>query len=175
MTLIGFSTSKTSWISRIIRWFTNSTVSHCFIVYYDNEWNKYMVMESEGGLGGAVRIVNFRDDNPGIVKLFKPKHNIEYGMNNMVDHLGEVYDYGGLFGMAWVILGRWLKKKWQNPLHSSKALFCSELVAQVLIDSNYPGAFALNPPTTDPEILLRFFEEEQAQTVARLPLSPLDK
>ena len=161
-TRIGFSTSKTSWISRIIRWFTRSTASHCFIVYHDAEWTRDRVMESEGGMGGSVRIVKFNPDNPNIVKLVNPKYDIEVGMDKMVDNLGEVYDYGGLFGMAWVILGRWLRKKWRNPWNSSKALFCSELVAQVLIDSNYPGSGQFDPASTDPEQLLQFFEKEGA-------------
>jgi len=163
-TRIGFSTSKTSWISRIIRWFTRSTVSHTFIVYYDEEWKRDMVMESEGGMGGSVRLVKFNPNSSSIVKIVTPKHDIEVGMTKMVDRLGEVYDYKGLFGMAWVELGRWLKKKWVNPWQSSDAMFCSELVAQVLKDSNYPGAEQFDPGSTDPEQLLRFFEGEEARS-----------
>jgi hypothetical protein len=155
-TRIGFSTSKTSLISRIIRWFTRSDVSHTFIVYYDDEWKRDMIMESEGGLGGSVRLRPFNPDDPDIVRIVVPKHDIERGMTKMVDRLGQVYDYGGLFGMAWVELGRWLKKKWSNPLQGSRALFCSELVAQVLIDSDYPGADQFDPASTDPQDLLRF-------------------
>lgn len=161
-TRIGFSTDPKNFVSRVIRWFTKSTVSHCFVVYYDTEWKRDMVLESEGGLGGSVRIVKFDPDSPYIVKLITPKHSIEEGMDRVVDYLGDVYDYGGLLGMAWVILGRWLKKKWANPWHASKAMFCSELVAQVLIDSKYPGAMQLDPPTTDPELLLKFFEKEES-------------
>jgi hypothetical protein len=163
-TRIGFSTSKTSWISRIIRWFTSSTVSHTFIVYYDEEWKRDMVMESEGGMGGSVRIVRFNPASTSIVKIVTPKYDIEVGMNKMVDNLGEVYDYTGLFGMAWVELGKWLKRKWRNPWHSSKNLFCSELVAQVLRDSGYPGSEQLDPGSTDPEMLLKFFEQEASGT-----------
>lgn len=159
-TRIGFSTSKTSWISRVIRWFTRSTVSHSFIVYYDEEWKRDMKMESEGGMGGSIRIVTFNPDSPSIVKLVTPKHSIEVGMNKMVDHLGDLYDYTGLFGMAWVEIGRWLKKKWKNPWASSKAMFCSEMVARVLVDSNYPGAEKLIPEDTDPQDLINFFESE---------------
>lgn len=161
-TRIGFSTSKTSWISRIIRWFTRSTVSHCFIVYHDDEWKRDMIMESEGGLGGSVHIVKFNPNSSSIVKLVAPKFDIEVGMNKMVDRLGEPYDYTGLFGMAWVEIGKWLKKKWANPWQSSKAMFCSELVAQVLIDSKYPGADKFVPADTDPQMLLEFFEAEEA-------------
>ena len=81
-------------------------------------------------------------------------------MAKMVDYLGDVYDYQGLFGMAWVEIGRWLKKKWKNPWHSTKAMFCSELVAKVLIDSKYPGFEGMDPASTDPEMLLQFFDKE---------------
>jgi hypothetical protein len=162
-TRIGFSTNKTSWISRIIRWFTKSTVSHTFIIYYDVEWEQDMVMESEGGFGGSVRIVRFNPECNSIVKIVEPKYSIEVGMRKMVDKLGEVYDYSGLFGMAWVMLGRWLRKKWHNPMHNSKALFCSELVAEVLKDSSYPGSSILDPATTTPEDLLIFFENDETK------------
>jgi hypothetical protein len=82
-------------------------------------------------------------------------------MRKMVDRLGEAYDYQGLIGMAWVEIGRWLKKKWRNPWHSSNALFCSELIAQVMIDSSYPGSEKFSPESTDPEMLLQFFESEE--------------
>jgi len=163
-TRIGFSTSKTSWISCIIRWFTRSTVSHCFLVYYDAEWKRDMIMESEGGLGGSVRIVRFNPDNPDIVNLFTPRHDIEHGMQQMAEKLGELYDYGGLFGMAWVMVGRWLKRKWKNPWNSSKALWCSELVAEVMKDSGYPGSGVFEDATvTSPEDLYEFFLQEQAE------------
>ena len=162
-TRIGFSTSKTNWLSRLIRWFTRGTVSHAFIVYYDQEWKRDMVMEAEGGAGGSIRIVRFNPDNPEIVRLIDPKHDIEVGMIKMVDRLGEVYDYGGLIGMAWVEIGRWLKKKWINPWHSSKSMFCSELVAQILIDAGYPGADKLDPPCTDPQMLLDFLAGTSGQ------------
>jgi hypothetical protein len=115
------------------------------------------------GMGGSVRIVRFNPDSASIVKLVTPKHDTEIGMAKMVDRLGEVYDYRGLVGMAWVELGRWLRKKWSNPWQSSKAMFCSELVAQVLVDSNYPMAQQFDPASTDPEQLLEFFLKEEGK------------
>ena len=162
---IGFSTNKRSWISKIIRWFTSSPVSHVFLVYYDPEWSMDMVMESEGGLGGSVRIVRFNPDNQDIVAVARPAYSVEAGMTRMVYQLGELYDYRGLFGMAWVLIGRWLIRRWNNPWHRSKALFCSELVSQVLLDSKYPG-WSCAPSMTSPDDLYDFFmaEKQVAQT-----------
>lgn len=162
-TRIGFSTSKTSWISCIIRWFTRSKVSHCFIVYYDEEWKRDMRMESEGGMGGCVKLSPFNPDSRSIVRMFTPKYSIELGMRRMVDNLGEVYDYVGLLGMAWVEIGRWLKKRWKNPWASPKRLWCSELIAKVMQDSSYPNAEALvkDPESVDPEQLYEFFLREE--------------
>jgi hypothetical protein len=119
-----------------------------------------MVMESEGGMGGSVRLTQFDDKALSLVKIVTPKHSIETGMTKMVSHLGDVYDYKGLIGMAWVEIGRWLKRKWKNPWNDSKALFCSELVTQVLIDSEYPGSSGMDPTSMDPQMLLEFFEKE---------------
>ena len=69
---------------------------------------------------------------------------------------------GGLFGMIWVELGRWLKRKWKNPWRSSKTMFCSEAVARVMVDSEYPGTKGWDVQSIDPEMLIEFFEKEQA-------------
>ena len=161
VTRVGFSTSKKSWVSRIIRWFTKSKTSHTFLVYYDQDWSRDMIMEStEGGY----KISPYSKYESEVVAVFTPKQSIEVGLAKSVDWLGEAYDYTGLIGMMWVEFGRWIKRKWHNPLHSSNAMFCSEAVVRVLQDSNYPGADQFDPTSTDPEMLLEFFEKEQAKT-----------
>ena len=155
-TRIGFSTSKTSWISKIIRWFTHGQVSHTFFIYFDTDWNRDMVMEAtEGGF----KITPF-SQHGGIVKIVTPKYSVEKGLAEAVDWLGDGYDYVGLFGMMWVEFGRWLKRKWRTPLRSSKTMFCSEAVARVMQDTQYPGTGTWDPQSIDPEMLLEFFEKE---------------
>jgi hypothetical protein len=156
-TRVGFSTSKTSWVSKIIRWFTAGRTSHTFLVYHDSDWGREMVMEATQG---GYRIVPFEHYKNSLVAIFTPKHSIDVGLAKSVDWLGENYDYKGLFGMAWVELGRWLKRKWRNPWQSSTSMFCSEAVVRVLQGSSYPGAEQFDPGSTDPETLLRFFEKE---------------
>lgn len=155
---VGFSTSKTNLISRIIRWFTKGRTSHTFVVYWDTDFERDMIMEAtEGGF----KITPFSRYEKSLVAIFVPKYPIDVGLKKAVDWLGEGYDYEGLFGMAWVELGRWLKRKWHNPLHNSKTMFCSEAVVRILQDSSYPGADKFDPASTDPEMLLEFFEKEQ--------------
>jgi hypothetical protein len=156
---IGFSTSN-SWISRIIRWFTDSRVSHCFFVYYDTDWGRDMVMEATSG---GFRIVAYSIYEQSTLTLLRLKYPVESGLSDAVDWLGEAYDYEGLFGMAWVELGRWLKRKWANPLRSANAMFCSEAVVRVLQASNYPNADTLDAQSTDPQMLLEFLSQSTVQ------------
>lgn len=157
-TRIGFSTSKTSWVSRIIRWFTSGRSSHVFFIYWDVDFDREMVMEATQG---GFRIVPFTHYENSIVKIVEPRYSFETGFNNAIDWLGEGYDYAGLFGMAWVELGRWLGRKWRNPLRSGTTMFCSEVVARVMLESEYPGTEGWDPQSIDPEMLIEFFEKEE--------------
>ena len=158
-TRVGFSTSPTNILSRIIRWFTKSRVSHAFLVYKDSDFDRDMVMEAT--LGGF-KIVPFDkfSQSTTVIALFDPKHSLDVGLNKAVDLLGEDYDYTGLFGMMFVLFGRWLKRKWRNPWSSSKSMFCSEAVARVMRWSLYPGTEEMEMEDTTPEDLLEFFEKE---------------
>ena len=156
-TRIGFSTSKTSWVSKIIRWFTDGRASHCFFIYRDTDWNRDMVLESTQG---GYKTTPFENYKSSLIAEFTPKYDIEVGLAKSIDWLGEGYDYKGLFGMAWVELGRWLRRKWVNPWRGADTMFCSEAVARVLIESRYPGTKGWDPQSIDPEMLQRFFEKE---------------
>lgn len=155
-TRIGFSVSN-SWISKIICWFTKGRTSHTFLIYYDIDFERDMVMEAtEGGY----KITPFSKYQKDTIAIFEPKQSIEYGLKKSIDNLEEKYDYIGLIGMMWVCLGAFLKRKWRNPLASSKAMFCSEAIVKVLQWSNYPGSEQFESFSTTPEDLLVFFEKE---------------
>ena len=77
----------------------------------------------------------------------------------MADDLGEKYDFGGLLGMAWNIIGRWFKAKWKNPLNDSKAMFCSEFVVKALQQCQFPEAGKLEAANTTPQDRLDFLTE----------------
>jgi hypothetical protein len=154
---VGFSTSKNSWISKIIRWFTDSTVSHCFFIYWDKDWQRDMILEAtEGGF----KITPFSNYEKDLVAAFTPKYSVEQGLIKSIDWLGEDYDYVGLIGMIWVELGRWLHRKWRNPWRDAKSMFCSEAISRIMIESNYPGTSGWDPQSIDPQMLMNFFSKE---------------
>ena len=151
---IGFSTTK-AWLSRLIRWFTGALVSHAWILYYDLDFACEMVLEAT--LEG-VRIIPFEvfKQHNTIVKVFIPSDSLKQGFAKVGATLGSTYDFTGLLGMLWVLLGRWFKKKLKNPWNSPRALFCSEFVAQVMRWSYYPGTEYWTPENMTPADLYIF-------------------
>lgn len=154
MIKVGFSRSE-SIIGKVIRWFTKSEVNHTFIVFTlgGYEW----VLEASWF---GVYIIPYERYvlHANVTHLFE----IEDAKLNdmaMLRFIGAGYDYAGLVGMAWVMLGRALRKTWRNPWQSTKASFCSEMVASLLIEAKHPGAKELDPRATSPEDLLRILEK----------------
>lgn len=158
---IGFSTGN-GLLSRIIRWFTDSSVSHAWVLYYDLDFDREMVLEST--LEG-VRIIPFDvfEKHNKIIKVVTPKHDLKAGFAKVGASLSEQYDFTGLVGMIIVMLGRWLKKKWKNPWVTASAMWCSEMVAWVCKWSSYPGTELMDPHTTSPQDLYEFFLKESSQ------------
>jgi hypothetical protein len=165
-TRVGFSTSK-SWVSRLIRWFSDSVVSHAWLLYFDIDFGRDMVLEST--LEG-VRIIPFDVfKRHNVVRdewVFSPQAELASGLQRAGEQLGEQYDFRGLFGMLLVVIGRWLRKRWRNPLHNPNAMFCSEFVASVLKLSAYPGTDYWDPSSMTPDDLMEFFRRDQV--VAKL-------
>ncbi len=150
---VGFSTSN-AWYSTLIRKVTKAKCSHAFLIM--SVLGQDLVFE-EGVTGYSTRTLeNMEKSGSTIVQVVVPKVDLTVGMTWSLARLGQRYDYAGLFGMAWVMFWRALKKKVHNPLASNKAMFCSEEVTRVLQESGFPGSEKLDPPTTDPESLRLF-------------------
>lgn len=159
MIKIGFSTGD-SFVSRAIRWFTKSKSSHVFLIIEESFFGATMVMEATSGGFRLVPFDHYINDHNKLVKIVEPKTSLKEGVEKSVPWLGEHYDYGGLFGMAIVMLGRWLRRKWRNPWESPRAMFCSEAVVYVLQASGYDGSSKLDASTTSPEDLMEFFKNQ---------------
>jgi len=153
-TLVGFSTSN-ELVSRLIRFFTKAKVSHTFLVIRAPFLEEDLVIEAAWAGFRATTLRRFKKKNT-VVALMKPAVPLDKGLRDALTWLGESYDFGGLFGMAFVLLGRWLRRKVRNPLHDSRAIFCSEANTLVLQASGYPGADVLDPTETSPADLLEF-------------------
>lgn len=156
---IGFSTPKHfNPVSWLVRKLTGSTASHAFFIYHDLDWDEDWVMEAHE-LGFRDEPLRLFEKKNEIVASFVPKQSIAVGMRYVAkNYIGTAYDFGGLLGSAFLLLGRWLKRKWHNPLNSSKSVFCSEAVVIALQKSDYPGADGLVAYDTTPQDLLNFFK-----------------
>lgn len=155
----GFCTSDW-WVSRVIRYFTKANASHAFLILEGTDlgdlvleagWDGWRFNTLARVLSGSTRLVAVVDTPPEMeIPVFA-------AMMASRAQLGERYDYGGLLGMAVVSVGRWLGKKWRNPWHSAKAMFCSDAItAEILQPAKWPGADKLDAPTEDPQSLAVF-------------------
>lgn len=152
MIYVGFSTTDLL-VSKIIRWFTQSPTSHAWIKFDLHG----IPMVLEASLFG-IRLVSWEkfQTTEKIVDLFKVSEN-DSDINKLLPLLGSAYDFGGLFGSVFVIVGRWFKKKWHNPLENSSAVFCSELVVQWLQMLEHPVSVGLISEDVAPSDLLKLF------------------
>jgi hypothetical protein len=157
---VGFSTPKHfNPVSWLVRKFTGSRASHAFFIYHDADWDAEMVMEAHEVGFRLVPLAKFEKLNR-LVKVVSPKYPIDEGTKKVaLQYVGSRYDFEGLIGMVVVMVGRWLKKKWQNPFRSAKNVFCSEAVIRAMLGS--PGYATGLPlaPESSPEDLLVYFEK----------------
>ena len=160
-TRVGFSTPKFfNPVSWLVRKFTGSRASHAFFVYRDADFNMDMVMEAHE-LGFRLTPFEHFQKNNKIVALITPKNNIDEGLRVIAHrYLGSMYDYAGLVGMAVVMVGRWLKRKWSNPFRGSKLVYCSEAVILAMKASPGYGSMMLDSDS-DPQVLLNWFEQNE--------------
>jgi hypothetical protein len=162
MVRVGFSTHTKSVLSRIIRWFTGSKASHTWLIIEDTFFGVEMVMEATETGFRLIPFENFKAEGNDIVAIIEPVYPLDVGVRQAVRWLGESYDFAGLFGSVVVMLGRWLKRKWRNPLDRAQSMFCSEAVVRVLQASLYPGSEKFDPSATTPQDLLDFLKSEKA-------------
>lgn len=158
-TRIGVSTPRGfAPFSQLVMKLTKSTASHAFFVYFDEDWGCDMVMDAHEEGFRLLPLTRFEQKNI-IVATFHPAVSIEVGVKFVaLEYLGTVFDFSGLLGTAFVLVGRWLKRKWNNPLQAAASVFCSEAAVIALQKSGYPGAEKLVPQDTTPQDLLQFFQ-----------------
>ena len=157
MVRVGFSTQTDNVLSKVIRWITGSRVSHAWFLIEDSFFRVPMVMEATETGFRLIPYDNFKAEGNDIIVVLETVYSLDAGVQEATRWLGERYDFAGLFGAIFVLLGRWLRRKWRNPLASAKAMFCSEAVVRVLQSAQYPGASVFDPASTTPQDLLDFF------------------
>jgi hypothetical protein len=153
---IGFTTSDW-WVSRVIRWFTRSRVSHAALLLRGTDLGDLVLEASAAGF----RLSTVEALTRGTTRLVAevtPASPVDGVLPQVLRWLGEKYNYAGLFGESWVSLWRRFGKRARNPLRNSTSMFCSEACVYALQLAKYPGADGLDPQSTSPEDLLEFLD-----------------
>lgn len=130
--VIGFSTSDW-WVSRAIRAFSRAPVSHTYICF-DSDVGPFGHELFEAAWCGF-RLSTRGKLTSGTTKIVREIPVPIEGMSALSTcraWLETPYDYAGLLGEAWVMLGRWLGQRWQNPWANVHTLFCSEAATKLL-------------------------------------------
>lgn len=149
--LIGFSTRKWNPLSMLIRWVTGSKFSHAWLLF-DVMGVKQVLEATEWGY----RLMSwelFQKKNL-IVKTIDPQWDLTPGVKKALTLLGTPYDFFALLGMLFVVIGRKLKKRLNNPFaNTTHNLFCSEAVVDVCQWAGMPAMEGLDPERIGPEDL----------------------
>ena len=155
---IGFSTPKSfNPISWLVRKATGSTCSHVWFTFVDETCDLAVVLEAHELGYRLIPLSRFEKEN-NVVAIIQPRVDMTDALRWSVHWLGTAYDFGGLLGMTWVLIGRMLKKRWHNPAQNSHAMFCSEMAVTMLHRAGYPGSKALVAADTSPQDLLDFLQ-----------------
>jgi hypothetical protein len=158
MVHIGFSYKKGNPLSWLIRKVTGSTCSHAWVLIDDPYFGVPVVLQASLEGFTLTTYARFQADNT-VVDVVTPVIPLDAALHQAWQALGEKYDYTGLLGMAWVLLGRALRRTWKNPLSHADEMFCSEaIVEQLLIPAGYPQVATLGglPQDVSPQVLRTF-------------------
>lgn len=151
---IGFATSP-AWISRAIRYFTRSPVSHAFVLIEGATPTGDLVLQAVATGWTLTTRRRFEAGATGI-RYVTPRVPLDAGLDKALEWLDTPYAFAGVVGMAWVCIGRALRKVWRNPMPDPHHMFCSEGIVYMLQADGYPGADVLDAPSVSPADLLAF-------------------
>ena len=132
--IVGFSTNEKI-LAKIIRWFTNSSVSHTYVRIPVPEYNEDMIFQA------AFLNVNYCN-----YKYFKTYSKIveeyeinvedatyEYGELIRVTEAGKPYSILTVLGFFWILAMRMFGIKVHNPFKDrQKSYICVELTCHIL-------------------------------------------
>lgn len=160
-------------MSRVIRWWTKSEVSHCVIVYYDTFYKTRMVLTADEDGFVKVPWERWEKQNFVVHSFILMGNPVEESIAWLGrEYLGTKYDYGSFWanavrhklGIVWKILGPYITSKLVNP----QKLICSESVIRFLNHAKYSVTSNLNPELTDHEELLQVFLQSSTKEVHKI-------
>lgn len=148
---VCFTTPK-RWtlLSRLIRWFTDSQVSHACIGGLELAGVPVLLGAGIKGVVPETRAVYEKSDK--IVEEYEFEVPDEAAREVIARELNLRYDFLGVFGFGLAILAwRWLRLKVRHPFTSTRAVWCSEWVMHF----PHEAWAGMDPETTSAEGLRR--------------------
>ncbi len=127
--IVGFSTHKGAF-SSLIRFVTNSKVSHCYIRIPVPEYGESMVFQASGLWVNYCNYGIFQEKNKVIEEYEIEVEDDVYAFGEMlrVMEAGKPYSMKEIFGLLWVLAMRGLGVKVKNPgRDGSNSYICVEL------------------------------------------------
>jgi len=185
---VCFSTTN-HLLSRTIRTFTCSPVSHAVITFRSRTLNRVMVMQASGHGYQIVPWSRWAQQNILVARfrLLVDEDDQLLALRAMARRLGDGYDRRGLLGflpLLWFRLVDWIRSRWRvqrqgrgpdtaswrprfhNWLDNPNRLFCSEAVAEFLSYAGFAEEFE-HPSDWSPENLLEFARAEDERAGGR--------
>jgi hypothetical protein len=141
---IIFVSSK-SWVSKAIQFITGGNVTHAIIGGFTIESADIVMHSATSGVAFLPREKALVGCD--IVGEFAISHDVN--IKQLLNDLGQPYDYLEMLGYVWVYLGKLIKQRWHNPLGSSQSFVCVELIMSM----NLPELNQLDKHATSPQDL----------------------
>lgn len=159
---VGFSTAiKSNPVSYIIRKIEGADFSHCYLKFYVEEYDVWLVYHASHLMIHFLSEERFLEKSKVIeeYELDLPEEVVRNLIKNAFSKAGVPYAWRQIFGMMGVrLLYRWFKWKIKNPLGDGrKAQICSELLYYDLKDNIDFADF--EPEWHGPNELKRYIEE----------------
>jgi len=151
-------TTSSHWLSRVIRWATDSEVSHVAIgtEIFGEPVLIHSALDGETGRNGVQITPRERwlRDNV-VVAEYDVLPDVSANMGSLIHLLCERYDKMGLVGYLVVIVAKYLGKKVMNPFSHPTRYVCSRYALKLDPEARaIPEWVGLDPEKTTPHDLL---------------------
>lgn len=140
---VGFSRTD-SLISKTIRFFLGSNISHTYLRIHDDFLGTPLIIHADWNGVEIIHADLFDKENIIIEEFEIVDERLDKALKKNLRLLGRRYDYLVLFGWAWTIaVRRWVKKKIEITIDDPTSIFedpkkiiCVDFIIKVLNDAN---------------------------------------
>lgn len=129
--ILGFSTTK-SFVSKAIRWFTESEVSHTYIRFHDDFLDAELVMHADwpGVIIEDAELFAIQNIVVDEFEIEDPR--LKAALKRNLRMLRKKYAWWNIARWAWFItFRRWVKKKIVAPTENPKKIICVDFALHV--------------------------------------------